>query len=69
MHSFDAFKNLLLYVFVYSNYCLLTWCFCFSDRFKGEKVATLEEGIEECLKLNLKLILDVKEYDNRVSDF
>lgn len=37
----------------------------YRDRFKGEKVATLEEGIEECLNLNLKLILDVKEYDNR----
>ncbi|GFR33160.1 glycerophosphodiester phosphodiesterase 1 [Trichonephila clavata] len=37
----------------------------YRDRFKGEKIATLEEGIEECLKLKMKLILDVKEYDSR----
>ncbi|GIX73488.1 glycerophosphodiester phosphodiesterase 1 [Caerostris extrusa] len=37
----------------------------YRDRFKGEKVATLEEGIEECLKLKMKIILDVKEYDSR----
>ncbi|XP_035228908.1 glycerophosphodiester phosphodiesterase 1-like isoform X2 [Stegodyphus dumicola] len=37
----------------------------YRDRFQGEKICTLEEGIEECLKLNLKIILDVKEYDNR----
>ncbi|GFW37381.1 glycerophosphodiester phosphodiesterase 1 [Trichonephila clavipes] len=39
----------------------------YRDRFKGEKIATLEEGIEECLKLKMKLILDVKEYDSRDS--
>ncbi|XP_015920601.1 glycerophosphodiester phosphodiesterase 1 [Parasteatoda tepidariorum] len=37
----------------------------YRTRYKGEKVATLEEGIEECLKLDLKIILDVKEYDSR----
>ncbi|KAF8776934.1 Glycerophosphodiester phosphodiesterase 1 like protein [Argiope bruennichi] len=37
----------------------------YRDRYKGEKIATLEEGIEECLKLKMKLILDVKEYDSR----
>lgn len=37
----------------------------YADRFRGEKVPTLEEGIEECLKLGLKVIIDVKEYDNR----
>lgn len=37
----------------------------FAERFADERVPTLEEGVEECLRLGLRLILDVKEYDHR----
>lgn len=37
----------------------------FAERFRGERVPTLEEGVEECLRLGLRLIVDVKEYDHR----
>ncbi|XP_076314595.1 glycerophosphodiester phosphodiesterase 1-like isoform X2 [Tachypleus tridentatus] len=36
-----------------------------SSLYKGEKIPTLEEGIREGLKLNLRMILDVKESDNK----
>ncbi|XP_076314596.1 glycerophosphodiester phosphodiesterase 1-like isoform X3 [Tachypleus tridentatus] len=37
-----------------------------SSLYKGEKIPTLEEGIREGLKLNLRMILDVKESDNKL---
>ncbi|XP_065284579.1 glycerophosphodiester phosphodiesterase 1-like [Dermacentor albipictus] len=37
----------------------------FAERFVDERVPTLEEGVEECLRLGLRLILDVKEHDHR----
>ncbi|KAK8777409.1 hypothetical protein V5799_029243 [Amblyomma americanum] len=36
-----------------------------SDKFKGERVPILEEGVKECLQLGLRLIIDVKEYGHR----
>lgn len=37
----------------------------FAERFADERVPTLEEGIDECLRLGLRIIIDVKEYDHR----
>nr|XP_050043749.1 glycerophosphodiester phosphodiesterase 1-like [Dermacentor andersoni] len=37
----------------------------FAQRFKGERVPTLEEGVEECLRLGMRLIIEVKEHDCR----
>lgn len=37
----------------------------YHDRFKGEKVPTVEEAVETCLELDLHIIFDVKEYDDR----
>ncbi|XP_013792750.1 glycerophosphodiester phosphodiesterase 1-like, partial [Limulus polyphemus] len=36
-----------------------------SSLYKGEKIPTLEEGVHECLKLKLRMILDIKEFDNK----
>ncbi|XP_076329192.1 glycerophosphodiester phosphodiesterase 1-like isoform X2 [Tachypleus tridentatus] len=36
-----------------------------SSLYEGEKIPTLEEGVQECLKLNLRMIFDVKEYDEK----
>ncbi|KAG1650868.1 Glycerophosphodiester phosphodiesterase 1 [Nymphon striatum] len=35
------------------------------ERFKGEKVPTLEETIQECLKLDLAMYIDIKSTDAR----
>lgn len=37
----------------------------FAERFRGERVPTLDEGVDECLRLGMRLILDVKEFDER----
>lgn len=37
----------------------------FAERFRGERVPTLDEGVDECLRHGMRLILDVKEYDER----
>lgn len=37
----------------------------YHDRFKGERIPTFEEGIEECLKLGIHIIIDIKDYDYR----
>lgn len=37
----------------------------FADKFRGERVPTLEEGVRECLALGVRIIFDVKEYDHR----
>ncbi|KAH8010051.1 hypothetical protein HPB51_024436 [Rhipicephalus microplus] len=36
-----------------------------AERFPKERVPTLEEGVEECLRLGMRLIIDVKRYDSR----
>ncbi|XP_022236844.1 glycerophosphodiester phosphodiesterase 1-like isoform X3 [Limulus polyphemus] len=36
-----------------------------SSLYEGEKIPTLEEGVQECIKLNLRMIFDVKEYDEK----
>ncbi|KAH7961311.1 hypothetical protein HPB52_007667 [Rhipicephalus sanguineus] len=36
-----------------------------AERFPRERVPTLEEGVEECLRLGMRLIIDVKNYDSR----
>ncbi|KAH6927069.1 hypothetical protein HPB50_026681 [Hyalomma asiaticum] len=40
----------------------------FWERFGRQHVPTLEEGVEECLNLGLRLIIDVKKYDSRTVD-
>lgn len=35
----------------------------YHDRFKGEKIPTFEEALEECLSLNVRMIIDLKDYD------
>lgn len=37
----------------------------FAERFRGERVPTLDEGVDECVRLGMRLILDVKEFDER----
>uniref|UniRef100_A0A2R5LN97 Putative secreted protein n=1 Tax=Ornithodoros turicata TaxID=34597 RepID=A0A2R5LN97_9ACAR len=37
----------------------------YGDQFRGEKIPTVEEGVEECLKLGMRIIFDVKEFDYR----
>lgn len=37
----------------------------YHDRFKGEKIPTVEEAIQTSLELGLKIIFDVKESDER----
>ncbi|KAL1422486.1 hypothetical protein MTO96_022080 [Rhipicephalus appendiculatus] len=36
-----------------------------AERFPRERVPTLEEGVEECLRLGMRMIIDVKRYDSR----
>lgn len=36
-----------------------------AQRFPAERVPTLKEAVEECLRLDMRLIIDVKEYDSR----
>ncbi|XP_077486164.1 glycerophosphodiester phosphodiesterase 1-like [Amblyomma americanum] len=36
-----------------------------ANRYRGERVPTLEEGVEECLRLGLRIIVDVKQADGR----
>ncbi|XP_049269965.1 glycerophosphodiester phosphodiesterase 1-like [Rhipicephalus sanguineus] len=36
-----------------------------AERFPKERVPTLEEGVEECLRLGMRLIIDVKNPDSR----
>ncbi|KAL1422485.1 hypothetical protein MTO96_022079 [Rhipicephalus appendiculatus] len=36
-----------------------------AERFPKERVPTLEEGIEECLRLGMRIIIDVKNHDSR----
>lgn len=36
-----------------------------AKRFPEERVPTLEEGVEECLRLGMRIIIDVKNYDSR----
>lgn len=37
----------------------------FAERFRGERVPTLDEGVDECVRLGMRLIVDVKEFDER----
>lgn len=44
-------------------------CFCWlpsSDRFRGEKVPTLQEAVEECIKRQLTIYFDVKGHPDEV---
>lgn len=36
-----------------------------AQRFRGERVPTLEEGVEECLRLGMRFIIDANQYDCR----
>lgn len=38
----------------------------FSRNFAGEQVPKLEDAIEECLKLDLRVFIDLKDNDTRV---
>ncbi|XP_075722789.1 glycerophosphodiester phosphodiesterase 1-like [Rhipicephalus microplus] len=38
----------------------------FAQRFRGERVPNLEEGVEECLRLGMRIIIDVKKHDSRI---
>ncbi|KAL3190415.1 hypothetical protein MRX96_019335 [Rhipicephalus microplus] len=38
----------------------------FAQRFRGERVPKLEEGVEECLRLGMRIIIDVKKHDSRI---
>ncbi len=37
-----------------------------SDRFRGEKVPTLQEAVEECIKRQLTIYFDVKGHPDEV---
>ncbi len=37
-----------------------------SDRFRGEKVPTLQEAVEECIKRRLTIYFDVKGHPDEV---
>ncbi|KAH6937504.1 hypothetical protein HPB50_000771 [Hyalomma asiaticum] len=39
-----------------------------ADRFPGQRVPTLEEAVDECLRLDMRMIIDVKDYDFRAVD-
>ncbi|XP_003741248.1 glycerophosphodiester phosphodiesterase 1 [Galendromus occidentalis] len=41
----------------------------YSDLFKNEKVPTIDESVREALDLGLKIIIDVKDYDDRAVDY
>lgn len=44
-------------------------CLCLlsnSDRFRGEKVPTLQEAVEECIKHQLTIYFDVKGHPDEV---
>lgn len=40
--------------------------FASSDRFRGEKVPTLQEAVEECIKRQLTIYFDVKGHPDEV---
>lgn len=41
----------------------------YSDLYKNEKVPTFDEAVKGALDLGLKLILDIKEYDDRALNY
>ncbi|KAH7961412.1 glycerophosphodiester phosphodiesterase 1 [Rhipicephalus sanguineus] len=38
----------------------------FAQRYRGERVPTLEEGVQECLQLGMRIIIHVRKYDARI---
>ena len=40
--------------------------FAFRDTFAGERIPTLEEAVEECIKLKLSIYFDVKGHPDEV---
>lgn len=53
--------------------CMYTWeptktcvSFVIRDKFAGEKIPTLEEAVEECIKLQLIIYFDVKGHPDEV---
>ena len=40
--------------------------FAFRDKFAGERIPTLEEAVEECIKLQLTIYFDVKGHPDEV---
>lgn len=41
-------------------------CGSYSDKFQEEKVPTLQEAVEECIKLQLTIYFDVKGHPDEV---
>lgn len=40
--------------------------FVYRDKFRGEKIPTLEEAVEECIRLQLIIYFDVKGHPDEV---
>lgn len=40
--------------------------FVYRDKFAGEKIPTLEEAVEECIRLQLTIYFDVKGHPDEV---
>lgn len=43
--------------------------FVYRDKFRGEKIPTLEEAVEECIRLQLIIYFDVKGHPDEVQNW
>lgn len=61
-------RPILLYVIIYMSsnggVTLILYLLLYRDKFPDEKIPTLEEAVELCLELQLKMFIDVKDSSN-----
>ena len=59
-------KNKLLLARLRKKFVTRVLSFAFRDKFAGERIPTLEEAVEDCIKLQLTIYFDVKGHPDEV---